>query len=100
MREHRDAAEPGLAELLGRLSPVDLVLVEGFKRDTHPKIEVYRAVVGKPLLQPGDPAIRAVASDVTLPGCPVPWLHLDDIAGIAAAVQGAAVPVAAWLGRG
>jgi len=100
MHEHRDAAEPGLAELLARLSPVDLVLVEGFKRETHPKIEVHRAAVGKPLLQPGDPAIRAVASDVALPGCPVPRLDLDDIGGIAAAVRDAAVPLAAWLRRG
>lgn len=95
MHEHRGAPEPGLPELLARLSPVDLVLVEGFKREAHPKIEVYRAAVGKPLLHPRDPTIRAVASDAALPGCPVPLLDLDDVAGIAAAVRGAAVPVAA-----
>ena len=95
MHEHRDAPEPGLAALLGRLSPVDLVLVEGFKREAHPKIEVHRAVVGKPLMYPGDPTIRAVVSDVAMPGCPVPWLSLDDVAGVAAAARRAAVPLAA-----
>lgn len=101
MHEHRDAPEPGLSELLTRLSPVDLVLVEGFKREAHPKIEVHRAAVGKPLLHPDDPTIRAVASDVALPGCPVPLLDLDDVAAIAEAVRGAAVPVAAaFSGRG
>ena len=94
MHEHRDDLEPGLLHLLHRLSPVDLVLVEGFKRDTHPKIELYRASVGKPLLHPGDPTIRAVASDAPVPGCPVPVLHLDDLPGIAAAVLAAARPVA------
>jgi molybdopterin-guanine dinucleotide biosynthesis protein B len=100
MHEHRDAPEPGLRDLLARLSPVDLVLVEGFKRDAHPKIEVHRAMVGKPLLHPGDPTIHAVASDVALPGCALPLLDLNDIAGIAAALQRAAVPVAAaFAGR-
>ncbi|HEY0203240.1 MAG TPA: molybdopterin-guanine dinucleotide biosynthesis protein B [Acetobacteraceae bacterium] len=95
MHEHRDAPEPGLPELLARLSPVDLVLVEGFKREAHPKIEVHRGALGKPLLHPGDPTIRAVASDVALPGCPVPLLDLDDVAAIADAARRAAVPVAA-----
>lgn len=94
MHEHRGAPEPSLRYLLSRLSPADLVLVEGFKRDAHPKIEVHRTAVGKPLLQPGDPAIRAVASDAPLPGCPVPVLGLDDLPGIAAAVVAAAVPLA------
>ena len=101
MHEHRGAPEPDLADLLARLSPVDLVLIEGFKRDPHPKIEVHRAALGKPLLHPGDPLVFAVASDAALPGCPVPVLHLDDAAGIAAALQAAAVPAAAaFPGRG
>src|SRR3546814_9186396 len=49
MRELRGEPEPGLAELLARLTPVDLVLVEGFKREAHPKIEVSRADPGKPI---------------------------------------------------
>jgi molybdopterin-guanine dinucleotide biosynthesis protein B len=78
--------EPDLAFLLSRLSPVDLVLVEGFKRDAHPKIEVFRAANGKPWLHPEDPAIRAVASDVAPPppgGPPPPGAHLDDVERIA-----------------
>ena len=93
MHELRGEPEPELADLLGRLSPVDLVLIEGFKRGEHPKLEVFRAVNHKPLLYPDDPAVMAVASDVTIPGLALPWLHLDDIAGIAAAVQLHAVQV-------
>ncbi len=83
MHELRDAPEPTLATLLGRLSQVDLVLVEGFKRDAHPKLEVHRPSLGKPLLHPGDPSIGAVASDATLPEALVPVLPLDDVAAVA-----------------
>ena len=77
MHELRDTAEPTLEELLARLSPVDLVLVEGFKKSGHAKIEVWRASVGKPMLQPDDPSIIAVASDGPLPGLPVPLLDAN-----------------------
>lgn len=83
MHEHRGAPEPTVAELLARLSPVDLVIVEGFKREAHDKIEVHRPSLGQPLMQPGDRAIRAVASDEPLAGLPVPVLPLDDTAAIA-----------------
>src|SRR5262245_39731770 len=63
MHELRDEPEPGLDELVRKMSPVDLVLVEGFKRHAHRKIEVYRHSLGKPLLHPHDPFIIAVASD-------------------------------------
>lgn len=66
MQELRGAEEPGLEVLLGRLSAVDLVLVEGYKRDRHPKVEAYRAETGNTLIAPGDPTIRAVASDTAL----------------------------------
>ncbi|MCU9836570.1 molybdopterin-guanine dinucleotide biosynthesis protein B [Ruegeria sp. WL0004] len=66
MTELRGAAEPPLAELLGRLSPVDLVLIEGYKREGHPKVEAFRAEAGTALIAPGDPTIRAVASDTPL----------------------------------
>jgi molybdopterin-guanine dinucleotide biosynthesis protein B len=82
MHELHDGLEPTLPELLGRLAPVDIVLIEGFKRDPHPKIEVHRPEIGKPLLQPDDHWIAAVAS----PSCvsaAVPWLPLDDIEAIA-----------------
>ncbi|PWR18468.1 molybdopterin-guanine dinucleotide biosynthesis protein B [Zavarzinia aquatilis] len=82
MHEHRGASEWTLDQLLAKLSPVDVVIVEGFKRDPIPKIEVYRADVGKPLLQPDDPHIVAVAAPHAPAGIPVPWLNLDDLGAI------------------
>src|SRR5262249_25943674 len=61
VQELGGGAEPALSALLEKLSPVDLVLVEGYKREPHPKLEIYRAAVGKPLLHPGDPAVVAIA---------------------------------------
>ena len=66
MQELRDQDEPSLDDLLKRLSPVDLVLIEGYKRDRHPKIEAHRQEPGNPLIAPNDPTIRAVASDTPL----------------------------------
>lgn len=82
LREHR-GAEPDLAEVLARLAPVDLVLVEGYKRDAHFKVEVWRAETGQPLIQPGDPLVRAVATDAALGPLPVPVLDLNDTAAVA-----------------
>lgn len=66
MHELRETDEPSLADLLTKLAPVDLVLIEGYKRDTHPKIEAHRAETGNPLIAPGDPTVRAIASDTAL----------------------------------
>lgn len=63
MHELRGAEEPTLDALLAKLSPVDLVLVEGYKRDAHPKIEAFRAETRNPLIAAEDPTVRAVASD-------------------------------------
>lgn len=82
MQELRDAPEPTLEELVSRLSPVDLVLVEGFKAERHPKIEAHRAEAGKPLIAPDDPTVRAVASNTDL-DLDRPVLSLDDTARIA-----------------
>jgi len=82
MGEHR-GGEPPLADLLARLAPVDLVLVEGYKRDLHPKIEVWRAEAGHELIQPHDPSIRAVACDTQLIGLKVPCLDLNNTAAVA-----------------
>src|SRR5262245_57261313 len=79
IHELRGEAEPRLAALLARLSPVDLVIVEGYKAEPHPKLEVHRAAVGAPLLALEDPAIVAIASDVKLPAAKVPVVDLDDI---------------------
>ena len=82
MQELRDQEEPELAHLLTRLSPVDLVLIEGYKRDRHPKIEAHRAVTGQPLIAPGDDTNRAVASDVPLT-LDRPVFGLDDTIALA-----------------
>lgn len=87
MHELRDGEpELTLEQLIGKVAPVDLLLVEGFKRDRHEKIEVWRAEVDKALIAPDDPTIVAVASDGALPGCPVPVLDLNDAEAVAAFV--------------
>lgn len=87
MHELRDGEpELSLDELLPKLAPVDLLLIEGFKREPHEKIEVWRAEVGKPLIAPDDPSIVAVASDGPVPDCPVPVLDLNDPDAVAAFV--------------
>ncbi|ACA17680.1 molybdopterin-guanine dinucleotide biosynthesis protein B [Methylobacterium sp. 4-46] len=91
--------EASLAELLGRLSPCDLALVEGFKREAHPKLEVFRAANGRPPLHPEDPRIVAVASDVPFPGAGVPVLPLDAVEAIADAVLARAEPLPTVLER-
>ncbi|GGG18746.1 molybdopterin-guanine dinucleotide biosynthesis protein MobB [Caldovatus sediminis] len=95
MTELRGAPEPDLRFLLSRLAPVDLVLVEGFKRDPVPKIEVHRAANGKPWLHPDDPAVVALAADAPPPGRgrALPWVGLDDVEGVAEFVLRFAVGV-------
>jgi len=83
MHELRGAPEPTVEELVARMSPVDLLLIEGFKHHAHDKLEVHRPALGKPLLAPDDPRVVAVASDVPLGRLPVPRLPLDDIEAIA-----------------
>ena len=83
MHELRAEDEPSVEELISRMSPVDLLLVEGFKWHSHPKMEIHRPSVGKPLLQIDDPEIIAVASDEHLSGLTVPVLDLNDVIGIA-----------------
>lgn len=93
MHELRGEAEPELPALLARLARVDLVLVEGFKRDRHPKLEVHRAANGKPLMFPEDPAIVALASDTAPAGLGIPHHDLNDIEAIAATVLARAVEI-------
>jgi len=83
MHELRGAPEPRLAELLMHLSPVDLILVEGFKLDLHAKIEVHRDANGKPFLYPDDPHIRAVVTDTPQPPESLPSVHLDATGSVA-----------------
>ncbi len=94
LHELREEPEWDLPDLVGKMSPVDLVLVEGYKRDAFPKLEIHRAANGKPLIHPDDPHIVAVASDVALPAAGVPVVDLDDIEAIADLLVKYAVPVA------
>lgn len=83
LHENRSEPELNLDDMLAKLAPVDLVLVEGFKHHPHDKLEVYRRANGKPLLQPNDPHVRAIASDTPISDTPVPVLDLDAIDEIA-----------------
>ncbi len=83
IHELRSEEEPPLERLLEKLSPVDLVLIEGYKRDRHPKIEAHRRETRQPLIARNDPTIRAVASDEPLAGLSVPVFDLDDTRAIA-----------------
>lgn len=77
----REQAEPSLSEVLARLAPADLVLIEGYKREPHPKIEVRAGDV--PSLAANDPAIVAIAADTQPAETGLPWFRRDDIAAIA-----------------
>lgn len=92
MHELRDAGEPKLPDLLARMSPVDLVIVEGFKRECYPKIEVYRAANGKPPLFPDDPGIVGLATDASFETT-LPVARLDDIPAVAAMALTSAVRI-------
>jgi molybdopterin-guanine dinucleotide biosynthesis protein B len=92
VHELRDEPEPPLAALLAKLSPAELVIIEGFKRHAHPKLEIYRASVGKPPMHPQDDCIVAIASDQPLAQTELPVLMLDDIEGIANVLQAEALP--------
>jgi molybdopterin-guanine dinucleotide biosynthesis protein B len=92
MHELRGAMEPSLPELLRKMSPVDLVVIEGFKSEPHRKIEVYRKASGKPPLFPQDPAIAGIAADTAIETA-LPVAHLDDIPAVAAMMQTYAIAV-------
>jgi molybdopterin-guanine dinucleotide biosynthesis adapter protein len=93
VRELRQEPEPPLAALLERLSPADLVIVEGFKSFAHPKIEVYRAANDRPFLFREVPNVRAIAADVAVPHAPVPVVNLDDVQAVADQALAAARPL-------
>jgi molybdopterin-guanine dinucleotide biosynthesis adapter protein len=98
MHELRGAPEPHLPDLLGKMSPVDLVIIEGFKREPHRKIEVHRAANAKPLLFPDDPGIAGIATDIAIETT-LPVAHLDDIPAVAALMQRLAISVDDVLAR-
>ena len=86
MHELRGAPEPTLSDHIAHISPCDLLLVEGFKREPIPKLEVFRAEVGEPLLHAHDPHIVAIATDKPLETV-LPRYDLDDVQGIASFIM-------------
>lgn len=82
----REQGEPALSQVLERLSPADLVLIEGYKREPHPKIEVRAG--GTQSMAANDPAIVAIAADAAPAETHLPWFHRDDIAAIADFIAG------------
>ncbi|MFY9289964.1 MAG: molybdopterin-guanine dinucleotide biosynthesis protein B [Methylorubrum rhodinum] len=99
IREVEEGDEARLPALLRRLTPEGLALVEGFKREAHPKLEVFREANGRPPIHPDDPRIVGIASDVPFPQAGLPVAGLDDIAAIADLVQRLAEPLDAVLAR-
>ncbi len=97
IREHRNGPEPSLAELLGLLAPVDLVLIEGFRRERHRKIEVFRQSLGKPALWPQDSSVVAIAGDA--PPTRLPQVSPDDVAAVADLAAAHAEDVRALVAR-
>ena len=97
MRELRGAPEPSLPDLLRLLEPVDLVMIEGFRRDPYPKIEVFRAANSKPPLYPEDPNIVALISDAAEPSACLAHASIDDIGAAADLVLAHARPLAEVL---
>ncbi len=83
MHELRDEAEPPLDKMLARMAPVDLLLIEGYKRDEHAKIEAHRGATGQDLIAYHDDTVVAVASDIAMPDFDRPVFDLDDTTAIA-----------------
>lgn len=99
MHELRDEAEPSIYDLLPRMTPVDLVLIEGFKAARHTRIEVYRREVGKPPFHPDSPHIAGIVSDTPFPDAGLPVVDIDDIDGVVELVLAKAERLEALLAR-
>jgi molybdopterin-guanine dinucleotide biosynthesis adapter protein len=99
MHELRGAPEPSLHELLEKLSPVDLVVIEGFKTARYPKLEVFRAEVGKPALHQDDPFVVGIVSDMAFPASGRPVVAIDDIDAVVGLMLEHAEPIAQVLAR-
>jgi molybdopterin-guanine dinucleotide biosynthesis protein B len=83
IHEGRGESEPSLDDLVQRMAPVDLILIEGFKSENYEKLEVHRPALGKKLLCVDDAAVVALASDAPIDGIELPVLDLDDVVAIA-----------------
>jgi molybdopterin-guanine dinucleotide biosynthesis adapter protein len=98
LREPRER-EPTIYELLQKMSPVDFVLIEGFKSALHARIEVYRKEVGKPPFHPENPHVAGIVSDTPFPRAGRPVVGIDDIEGAVELILAAAEPLEAVLKR-
>jgi molybdopterin-guanine dinucleotide biosynthesis protein B len=99
MHELRGAPEPSLHELLAKLSPVDLVVVEGFKAARYRKLEIFRGAVGKPALHVDDPLIVGIVSDTPFPASGRPVVSIDDVDAVVGLMLEHAEPIAQVLAR-
>jgi len=87
IHESREEAEPTLEEILAKLAPCDLVIVEGYKRDAHDKIEVRNLSLSHPNLAGDDPTVVAIAANGAIPGAPVPVFDRDDVTALAGFIE-------------
>ena len=87
IHESRDDEEPTLEQVIAKLAPCDLVIVEGYKRDTHDKIEVRNLELSHPILAGDDPTVVAIAANGPVAGAPVPVFDRDDVAALASFVE-------------
>jgi molybdopterin-guanine dinucleotide biosynthesis protein B len=87
IHESRDDAEPTLEEVLAKLAPCDLVIVEGYKRDTHDKIEVRNVELAHPKLAGDDPTVVAIAANGSIGDAPVPVFDRDDVSALASFIE-------------
>jgi len=99
MHELHDEIEPPLPKLLGRMAPVDLVLIEGFKSAHHTRIEVYRKDVGKPPFHLENPHVAGIVSDTPFPHAGRPVVDIDDVEGVVELVLAKAERLEAMLAR-
>jgi molybdopterin-guanine dinucleotide biosynthesis adapter protein len=99
MHELREEAEPTIYDLLRRMSPVDLVLIEGFKTARHARIEVYRSEVGKPAFHPENEYVVGIVSDTPFPGAGRPVVDIDDVEAVVDLVLASAESLDAVLAR-
>ncbi len=87
IHEQRGEAEPSLASILAKLGPCDLVIVEGYKRDTHDKIEVRNLDLDHPKLAGDDPTVIAIAANGAIDNAPVPLFDRDDVTALASFIE-------------
>jgi molybdopterin-guanine dinucleotide biosynthesis protein B len=87
IHESREEEEPSLEEILAKLAPCDIVIIEGYKRDTHDKIEVRNLDLAHPKLAGDDPTVVAIAANGPVDGAPVPVFDRDDVTALASFIE-------------